>query len=165
MTSDGDVVWPDGEPERLARRYEALLARPLWRDLVLAHLSDPCGTGPYGFNVALFCAGHLDMPVLPQALRHLEREPFNAYAWQWAVNHSDSETITSVITLAMRVLPLDVLAGGPADSQGFGPEHAPDRALEATSTAWTSIPGSVSNCFGSPCPIEWSGYGTVLFGR
>ncbi|WP_460356374.1 hypothetical protein [Actinoallomurus acanthiterrae] len=141
LRSDRDVAWPEGEPERLACRYEALLARPAWRELVLTHLSDPCGTGPYGFNVALSCAGRLDMPVLPQALHHLEREPFNAYAWQWAVNHSDSETITSVITLAMRVLPLDTLASGPADSQGFGPEHAPDRALEAIINGLDDHPG------------------------
>jgi hypothetical protein len=142
LAPDRDVAWPEGEPERLTRRYEALLARPLWRELVLAHLSRPCGAlGPHGFNVALSCAGRLDMPVLPQVLHHLEQEPFNAYAWQWAVNHSDSETVTSVITLAMRVLPLDLLASGPANSRGFEPEHAPDHALEAILNGLDRHPG------------------------
>jgi hypothetical protein len=142
LGAERDVAWPEGEPEQLTRRYEALLARPVWRELVLAHLSSPCGTpGPHGFNVALSCAGSLDLPALPQALHHLEQEPFNAYAWQWAVNHSDSETVTSVITLAMRVLPLDMLASGPANSRGFGPEHAPDRALEAIINRLDRHPG------------------------
>jgi hypothetical protein len=41
-----------------------------------------------------------------------------------------------------RVLPLDVLASGPADSQGFGPEHAPDRALEAIINGLHKHPGA-----------------------
>ncbi|MCW2885527.1 MAG: hypothetical protein JWL58_2389 [Streptosporangiaceae bacterium] len=105
--SDESFTWPDREPERLAARFEALLARPVWRDLVLAQLSDP--VGPYGFNKALSCAGHLDMPVLPQALDHLERDPFNAYVWQWVVHHSDHETIAQVIKLATQLLPVDAL--------------------------------------------------------
>jgi hypothetical protein len=97
--------------------------------LVYQHLADP--VGPYGFNTALSCAGRLDMPVLAQALQHLERDPFNAYVWQWVISRCDTETAKDAVALAARVLPLDELASGPADSHGFGPEHAPDRALEA----------------------------------
>ncbi|MGI5170394.1 hypothetical protein ACQEU3_39195 [Spirillospora sp. CA-253888] len=141
LRSDGDIAWPQGEPERLAHRYQVLLARPVWRELVLTHLNDLLDTTPHTFNVALSCAGRLGMPVLPQALHHLEREPFNAYAWQWAVNNSDSETITSVITLAMRVLPLDALADGPTTSRGRGRRYAPDHALDAIINRLDRYPG------------------------
>ena len=138
--SDEDFTWRANERQALAARYEALLARPIWRDLVLAHLGGP--VGPYGFNTALSCAGRLDMPVLAQALDQLGRHPFNAYVWQWVLHRSDHEAIDQVIKLATRLLPLDALARGPAKSHGFGPEHAPDRALEVIVSGLRKHPGA-----------------------
>ncbi|WUH98186.1 hypothetical protein OHR68_32500 [Spirillospora sp. NBC_00431] len=142
LRPDSGIDWPRDEPERLTRRYEELLAGPVWRELVLATLNDPHDCGPYGFDMALSCAGQLDMPVLAEALRHLEKDPSSAYAWSWAVEHSDSETVGSVIALAMRVLPLDVLTGGPTVSRGVGPEYALDRVLAAVINDLDEHPGA-----------------------
>ncbi|MQY09858.1 hypothetical protein [Actinomadura macrotermitis] len=142
LRPDSGVAWPAGEPEQLTRRYKELLARPVWRKLVLARLSEPHDTGPYRFTLALSCAGRLGMPVLPQALRYLEEAPFDAYAWQGTVSHADGETISSVIALAMRVLPLDTITGAPARSHGFSPEHAPDHALGAIINGLDQHPGA-----------------------
>ncbi|ROO86153.1 hypothetical protein EDD29_3716 [Actinocorallia herbida] len=132
---DLDLTWPEGEPARLIDRYEALLARPGWLEPVLAGLD-----GPSGFHVALACALRLDLPVLPQTLRHLAREPFDAYAWHCAVDLADEDGLASVITLAQRLLPVEQLAGGPAGDLGLGPEHAPDRALESVITELADHP-------------------------
>ena len=133
-------TWADHEPDQLRHRYQALLARPAWRELVRAHLASP--VGPSGFNTALSCASRLDMPVLPQALEYLERDPFNAYVWQWVIDRCDTETATRAVTLATRILPLDELASGPSTSHGFGPEHAPNHALEAIVNGLRKHPGA-----------------------
>ncbi|MEV5571925.1 hypothetical protein AB0L06_17905 [Spirillospora sp. NPDC052269] len=136
LKRNSGVAWPEGEPEGLIRRYDALLARPVWREVTLTCLNDPSRTPhPYGFNIALSCAGRMKMPVMPAVLRHLEQNPPDEYAWQWAVQHSDSRTITSVLTLAARLLPLDTLTSGPANGTWFGPDRAPDRVL------WTIVDG------------------------
>ncbi|WP_157419704.1 hypothetical protein [Actinomadura kijaniata] len=142
LQPDAGIAWPQGELEHLTRRYEELLARPVWRELVLAHLSDPDAPGPYDFSIALSCAGRLDMPVLPLALHRLERDPSNAYAWSWVVGHSGSETIGSVIELALRVLPIDVLTNGPTTSLGFGPEYLSDHVLPAVINNLDEHPGA-----------------------
>lgn len=137
---DPGFVWPEGEPERLRARLGALLDRPVWRDVVLSHLAAP--VGPYGFNRALSCAGRLGVPAMPHALAHLEKDPFNAYVWQWVTRRAAAGEITGVVRLAERLLPLRTLADGPGDESGFGPEFAADRALEAVTTELGGHPGA-----------------------
>lgn len=142
LTRDSGITWPDDEPQRLTHRYETLLAKPSWRELTLAHLGEPHDAStPDKFGTALSCAGRLGIPAIPQVLRHLERHPFDAYAWQWAAAHADGETITAVITQATRLLPLETLASGPGKSGGFGHEHTPDRALGALINHLDGHPG------------------------
>ncbi|GAA1783833.1 hypothetical protein [Actinomadura chokoriensis] len=142
LQHDAGIDWPRGEPEHLTHRYEELLARPVWRELVLAVLNNPHTYGPYGFETALSCAGRLKLPVVAQALRHLEQDPSSAYVWSWVVKHSNSETAGSVIALAMRILPLDVLTSGPTVSRGLGPEHTLDRVLAAVINDLDEHPGA-----------------------
>lgn len=126
--TEEEFGWPAGEPERLVARYRALLDRPAWSELVRAHLTDP--VGDYEFNVALSCAGRLGMAALPYALAHLESDPFDAYVWQWAMQHAGPGTVTEVTDLAERLIPLDGIGTGPDRNIGFGPGHASDRAFE-----------------------------------
>ncbi|MEV6278144.1 hypothetical protein [Nocardia sp. NPDC051832] len=133
--------WPKGEPERLQARYETLLEQQRWRDLVLRELVTETPEGPYTFNVALSCGGQLGMDLFPQALSRLRTDPHNAYIWQWVLRRADETTIEQITMLAETLLHLDDSASGPAESLGFGPGFAADRALETVVRHLDKFPG------------------------
>ncbi|GAA0953383.1 hypothetical protein [Actinocorallia libanotica] len=132
--------WPEHEPARLKSRYEAVLSQRKWHSLVSAHLVRP--VGEYGFTHALSCAGRLGVPATPHALGHLEKDPYNAYVWQWLLERVSREEADLVVAHAERLLPLGDLASGPAESLGFGEHHAPDQALGVIVRGLEKHPGA-----------------------
>jgi hypothetical protein len=140
LNGPAEFDWPDGEPERLRKRYGTLLARPVWRGVVHAHLLDP--VGEHGFNYALSCADGLGMPVIAPALRLLESDPLNAYVWQTVIRKADEHTIGQVVEAALRLLPLDELGTGPEKSGGWAEKYAPDRAFGALTSGLADHPGA-----------------------
>ncbi|MFC9894611.1 hypothetical protein ACFVMC_13060 [Nocardia sp. NPDC127579] len=106
--------WPAEEVRRLAERYAELLTRPAWSELVRTELQS--GEGQCAFNQALDCAQVIGVEAYPVVLTHLEREPRNRYAWNWAIRNTPLDGVDALIELAERVLPLDEMACGPGST-------------------------------------------------
>lgn len=138
--TDEEMSWPDGEPDRLAARYAALLDRPVWRDVVRAELTR--AADEYRFNVALSCAPRLGVTALPHAMARLEHDPFNGYVWQWVLGHAGAGEIAEVTALAERLLPLGRIGTGPERNVGFGAGHLPDHAIETVISGLGRHPGT-----------------------
>lgn len=143
VTRESGFDWPEGEPERLASRYAALLDRPSWTDVTRDGLASPAGD--HGFNRALACAARLGMPVLEPALRHLAESPANGYAWQTAIQHATAETIGRVAGLARSVLPVAEITSGATMSTGLGPGYLHDHAFEVVECGLAAYPETGSD--------------------
>ncbi|MEU1878209.1 hypothetical protein ABZ470_12930 [Streptosporangium sp. NPDC020072] len=133
-TSPGDSPWA-----ALLRRYEELAAEPRWSDTVLAHLGDPYRAD---FGDALWAAGRLRLPVIPQIIDHLEIEPLDEFTWYRAVRLASPPQAERLSRLAERLLPLPGLANGPGEHHGFGDEYGPDQSLEAVVSGLDAFPGT-----------------------
>ncbi|MER7503418.1 hypothetical protein AB0L05_40485 [Nonomuraea pusilla] len=132
------LTWADGDLVRLRDRYERILAQPRWAELVLAHLADPARED---FTSALWAAGRLRLPVVPQILAYLQVQPLDDYAWCFAIRHASPGQARQVVALAERLLPLEELANGPGEHLGLGPDAAADRALESVVGGLGNFPG------------------------
>lgn len=137
---DESLPWEEGERHAVAARLEALLARPIWRQITRDHLANP--VGPFGFDRALFCATQLGLPVHDSAVAHLESHPFDACAWQTLLGATPGHAIGELVELAERLLPLEQLGTGPSDDRGLGPEYDADRALETVVRRLEDFPGA-----------------------
>ncbi|UFS99062.1 hypothetical protein [Nocardia huaxiensis] len=151
IVRDQGLCLAEDERVRLSTRYAAL-AEPLrWQDIVWAALESPVESddaapesgrlGQFRFNAALSCAGQLGMDGMPSALERLREDPYNAYVWQWAVQHANATTIDQVVGLAEEILPLRQLGSGPTESLGLGREYQVDRAFEVVVWGLKEHPG------------------------
>ncbi len=130
--------WPSDDIARLRRSYQDRLAEPRWSDLVLGHLADPRDPG---FHDALWAAGPLELPVVPQAVARLEIDPLDGFVWWSALGAATSSEAERLCVLAERLLPLSDLANGPGDVYDLGEEYAADRALESVVSRLDAFPG------------------------
>ncbi|GAA0984059.1 hypothetical protein GCM10009555_057070 [Acrocarpospora macrocephala] len=126
-------------PASLRRQYEELVAESRWPELTLAHLADPDDPR---FGSALWAAGRLRLPVLPQITTRLERRPLDDFVWWHAMNMAGPAEAAELTALAARLLPLADLANGPGDHFGFGDNFAADRVLDYVVSGLQPFPGT-----------------------
>ncbi|MGJ6962247.1 hypothetical protein ACSDR0_10090 [Streptosporangium sp. G11] len=133
-----DSPWPPDVVARLRHRYEDLVVRPRWNDLVLERLADPHHAD---FSHAMWAADRLRLQVVPQIVARLETDPLDDFAWYHAIGLATAEEAEQLSDLAERLLPLADLADGPGDRRGIGQEYKPDRALESVVGGLKAFPG------------------------
>jgi len=131
--------WPDGARDRLRGRYEALVAEPRWRELVLAHLADP---DRENFTAGLWPASRLALSVTEQVIAYLRRHPLDSYAWTTLADSCTAEDAERMARLAEDLLPLERLTGEPVDDLLWGADFAPDNALESVVSRLAGCPGA-----------------------
>ncbi|MEU4314506.1 hypothetical protein [Nocardia sp. NPDC024068] len=146
--------WPEGEPARLAARYEALTGQRRWRDLVRRTLvsrgesaappdsdAESRAASRYSANVALSCARRLEMRVWEEAVACLRSDRHNPYIWQWLLHSDGRADVERVAALAAELLPLGELASGPSESLGLSSEYDADMCLELVVRKLSDHPG------------------------
>ncbi|GAA4555121.1 hypothetical protein [Planotetraspora kaengkrachanensis] len=142
----GEPDWPDGTRDRLRERYEALVAEPRWRELVLTHLADP---DQENFTAGLWPATRLALPVTEQVIAYLRRDPLDSYAWMTLAEACTAEDTERMTRLAEDLLPLERLTGEPVDGLLSGPDYALDSALESVVDRLAGVPGSGLSLIGT----------------
>lgn len=118
--------WPPGARDRLGATCAAILARPLWRELAAAGLSEP---DAQVFYEAGLVARDLGIDTFDAHLARAAADPLGP-AWYTLMQVADEPRIGQVIALAEAVLPLREIASGPARELGIGPGFEAHRALE-----------------------------------
>ncbi|MEV6865336.1 hypothetical protein AB0M44_30550 [Streptosporangium subroseum] len=131
--------WPDTDLRGLRDRYEELLRQPRWQDLVLGHLADPFRKD---FAATLWTASRLGLPVVPHAMTYLDLNPLDQHAWHVAMENATPAEAALLTGLAERLLPLEELAGGPADHLAFGPGREADWILNSLVSSLGAFPGT-----------------------
>ncbi|GII55275.1 hypothetical protein Pth03_36640 [Planotetraspora thailandica] len=134
----GELDWQEGARDRLRARYEALVAEPRWRELVLTHLAD---SEREDFTAGLWPAMRLALPVAEQVIAYLRRDPLDAYAWMVLAEGCTAEDVERTARLAENLLPLELLTGEPVDGVLWGADFAPDNALESVVGRLARFPG------------------------
>jgi len=112
--------WSPGLRQEMVRRCKEILARPSWREEVLATLANPA---PSTYWQASEAAKIVGIDAWPQHLRLIEGGSLNLTAWHGAAGTEDPARMRKLVEVAERVLDLEELASGPATSLGFGPLH------------------------------------------
>lgn len=121
--SAGDA-WPPADAARLHGVAAALCARPDWRAGVAAALDSE---DPAVFEVALWPARLLGIPVAVQTTAQLREDPYNSRLWYELV--TGATDVDAVLRLAEELLPLADLETGPGLDLFCGPA-APEDALD-----------------------------------
>ncbi len=133
-----DSPWPPDTIARLRHRYEELVVRPRWNDLVLECLADPRHAD---FGQAMWAADRLRLRVVPQIVARLNIDPLDESAWHHAIRLATTKEAEQLVHLAERLLPLAEMADGPGDHLGLGEEYRPHRALESVVGGLEAFPG------------------------
>ncbi|GAA2589934.1 hypothetical protein SMC26_20440 [Actinomadura fulvescens] len=115
--------WP-----HLADRCAEILQRPLWADLARLGLAS---TDEAEFYRASRACRMLGVPTLQAHLNRVRDEPYDPRHWHSSMQEADTGTLSQVLDLATDLLPLTLIATGPAEEDGFGPDFAPHRCLDA----------------------------------
>lgn len=129
MIARAQEAGSDADPavvRELLERIAAILARPGWRDTVVAALAS---ADTYEANLALGAARELDIDTFPTLLARM-RNGLDAYAWQVAWGGADDARARQILDLARELLDYDRLGAGAATEVGLGSQWAESRVFE-----------------------------------
>ena len=119
--------WSSDAHTSIAAKARAILTAVGVEDRLRAALrSDDPGARFAAWNAA--SAALFDL--WEDAFELAKREPLTSYLYQWLAWTSDPIRIRRTIALAEENLPLDRIATGPADENGFGEEFEPHMCLD-----------------------------------
>ena len=111
-------LWPPADRELAAALAEAILNKPEWRTKVLAALDNP-EERVRGQHLAR----RFDIPVRARLIDWLRDDPLNSMWWYSLCSDQTAEEIDETLELASELLDLDLIASGPTESMGIGPEY------------------------------------------
>lgn len=131
---DPDLGWIERR-EALLEHARAVLARPDWPEIIQNGLAS---SDSQLFQQAAEAAGVIGMDVWALYFERLEQ---GEDLWYFAMQTDDPERIDRVVALAEERLPLDLIAAGPADELGFGPEFREHGALDFVLQDLRRFPG------------------------
>lgn len=110
------VVWSQAERAEVASLADAVLARPGWEAMAEEGLGS---SDPEALWLASAAGKHLGLDVWSVHFERVRSDPTQGNWWE-LMQTDDVERVRRTIHLAQNSLPLDDIATGPADRQGFG---------------------------------------------
>lgn len=116
----GKLGWTPELREKLDRQCEVVLARPSWRDKVIAELEARDSADYWEASEA---ADILGLDVWRVHMAKVKSGTLSSTAWDGAASTEDPERMASLVEAALEILDLERLGSGPAESFGFGPDH------------------------------------------
>jgi hypothetical protein len=142
LTAEGDWDarasrgWTPEVREHLRARCEALLARPLWRELAQQGLESK---DPVTFYRASHVGEKLGLDVWDAAFRRYDAGDLSE-AWR-ASRTEDPERARRFVAATQRMLDLPRLCTGPTPAAGIGPDFPKHQAQELTLGVLARLPG------------------------
>lgn len=110
--------WTESKRQDLKVIANDILSRPLWRDKVREYMT----RDDINIPVLWQSARWLGMDIWDELFEMLQEDSLNSSLWWYVMDGVNKERIEKVVDLAVRVIPLKVIATGPAREFGMGRE-------------------------------------------
>lgn len=130
--------WSEESRRRAMELVRRLSEPSSWRELVEQGLSSSNNQVFYNANRA---AKHLGIDTWSVHWTRLQSDPTNSSNWYSVMSLANKDRIDEIVDIAVRMLPLDTVATGPADEMGLGAAYKIHSCLDFIFQGLNRYPG------------------------